>query len=108
MQEKIFYLLSQHIKNRLTNKVPSSEKNFKKSECGQGMTEYLIIVALIAVSAFGVYRFLGTTISNKTAAIALSIAEQDSSASQDAAAAAAKNAAAAAKKSGATSSPVTP
>lgn len=108
MQEKNGRLLSQRIQNRLTNQPPSSKKNFKRAECGQGMTEYIIIVALIAVSAFGVYRFLGTTISNKTASIALSIAEQDSSASQDAATAAAKNAAAAAKKSGATSSTVTP
>ena len=108
MRKKDFCLLSQHIKNKITNKLLPSEKKLERSECGQGMTEYLIIVALIAVSAFGVYRFLGTTISNKTAAIALSIAEQDNSASQDAATAAAKNAAAAAKKSGAPDTTVTP
>lgn len=108
MQEKDFCMLCQHINNKIPNSRPSFEKNLERSECGQGMTEYLIIVALIAVSAFGVYRFLGTTISNKTAAIALSIAEQDNSASQDAATAAAKNAAAAAKKSGAPDTTVTP
>jgi Flp pilus assembly pilin Flp len=40
---------------------------------GQGMTEYIIIVALIAVAAIGVYQFLGGTIRNQTAGIAMEI-----------------------------------
>lgn len=37
---------------------------------GQGMTEYIIIVALIAVSAIGVYSFFGQTIRNQVAGLA--------------------------------------
>lgn len=65
---------------------------------GQGMTEYLIIVALIAVSAVVVYRLLGSTIQNKTAAIAQSIAEEDSSATENLAKQKANEAASAAAK----------
>lgn len=55
---------------------------YQKNEIGQGMTEYLIIVALIAVSAVLVYRLLGSTIQHKTAAIAQLIAEEDSSSAE--------------------------
>lgn len=34
----------------------------KKRQLGQGMTEYIIIVALIAVAAIGVYSFFGEAI----------------------------------------------
>ncbi len=44
---------------------------------GQGMTEYIIIVALIAVAAIGVYSMLGQTIRNQTAGIALEISGKD-------------------------------
>lgn len=37
---------------------------------GQGMTEYIIIVALIAVAAIGVYQFFGQTIRSQMSAIA--------------------------------------
>ena len=37
---------------------------------GQGMTEYIIIVALIAVAAIAVYQHFGQTVRNQTAAIA--------------------------------------
>ncbi|WP_108946185.1 Flp family type IVb pilin [Shewanella halifaxensis] len=46
---------------------------------GQGMTEYIIIVALIAVSAIGVYSFFGKTIRNQVAGLATEISGQDSS-----------------------------
>jgi len=36
-------------------------KNLRR-QLGQGMTEYIIIVALIAVSAIGVYSMFGKTI----------------------------------------------
>ena len=36
-------------------------KNIRR-QLGQGMTEYIIIVALIAVSAIGVYSLFGKTI----------------------------------------------
>jgi Flp pilus assembly pilin Flp len=41
---------------------------------GQGMTEYIIIVALIAVAAIGTYNFLGRTVRNQTGAIAAGLA----------------------------------
>jgi Flp pilus assembly pilin Flp len=44
---------------------------------GQGMTEYIIIVALIAVAAIGVYNLFGKTVRNQTAAIAQGLAGND-------------------------------
>jgi Flp pilus assembly pilin Flp len=38
------------------------------------MTEYIIIVALIAIAAIGVYSWLGGTVRNQTAAIAHEVA----------------------------------
>jgi Flp pilus assembly pilin Flp len=49
-------------------------------QTGQGMTEYIIIVALIAVAAIGVYSYFGQTLRNQTAGMAAEIAGQDSSA----------------------------
>jgi type IV pilus assembly protein PilA len=43
---------------------------------GQGMTEYIIIVALIAVAAIGVYQFFGQTVRSQTAGIALELSGQ--------------------------------
>jgi len=40
---------------------------------GQGMTEYIIIVALIAVAAIGVYNLFGSTIRNQTASMAAAL-----------------------------------
>ena len=36
-------------------------------QLGQGMTEYIIIVALIAIAAIGVYSFFGQTTRQQTA-----------------------------------------
>lgn len=58
-------------------------------QSGQGMTEYIIIVALIAVAAIGVYQFFGQTIRSQTSGIALEVSGQ----SADAAITAAKTAA---------------
>ncbi len=46
---------------------------------GQGMTEYIVIVALVAVAAIGVYSLLGQTIRNQTAGLAMEISGQDAS-----------------------------
>jgi Flp pilus assembly pilin Flp len=40
---------------------------------GQGMTEYIVIVALIAIAAIAVYQFFGQTIRSQTAGIALEV-----------------------------------
>ena len=44
-----------------------------RRQLGQGMTEYIIVVALIAVAAIGVYGALGKTVRTQTAAIALEL-----------------------------------
>ena len=52
----------------------------RRQQRGQGMTEYIIIVALIAVAAIGVYQFFGQTIRNQTAGIANEVAGQNAAA----------------------------
>jgi type IV pilus assembly protein PilA len=47
---------------------------------GQGMTEYIIIVALIAVAAIGVYKFFGQTVRSQTAGLAQELAGNNASA----------------------------
>jgi pilus assembly protein Flp/PilA len=44
---------------------------------GQGMTEYIIIVALIAVAAIGVYSYFGRTVRDQTAGLAKEVAGVD-------------------------------
>lgn len=51
-------------------------------QSGQGMTEYIIIVALIAVAAIAVYQCFGSTVRNQTAAIAQEIAGNDGTAAK--------------------------
>ncbi|EKF73873.1 hypothetical protein A11A3_11708 [Alcanivorax hongdengensis A-11-3] len=51
----------------------------RNRQLGQGMTEYIIIVALIAVAAIGVYRLFGDTLRNQTAGLAQEMSGQDSS-----------------------------
>ena len=41
------------------------------------MTEYIIIVALVAVAAIGVYQYLGQVLRSQTAAIAKELAGED-------------------------------
>ena len=43
---------------------------------GQGMTEYIVIVALVAVAAIAVYQLLGQTIRSQTSGLAREIAGQ--------------------------------
>ncbi len=45
-------------------------KQGQRNQHGQGMTEYIIIVALIAVAAIAVYQFFGQTIRSQTSGIA--------------------------------------
>lgn len=49
----------------------------KARQRGQGMTEYIIIVALIAIAAIAVYQYFGNTVRNQTAAIANELAGND-------------------------------
>ncbi|BCM24817.1 Flp family type IVb pilin [Methyloradius palustris] len=56
-----------------------------KKQSGQGMTEYIIIVALIAVAAIGVYSYFGGTIRAQTAGMAQEMAGSKAQTSQTAA-----------------------
>jgi len=70
---------------------------------GQGMTEYIVIVALVAVAAIAVYQTFGQVIRSQTAAMAKELAGEDGSEqsrmAQSAAEAAASQAAAKTLKS---------
>lgn len=50
---------------------------------GQGMTEYIVIVALIGVAAIGAYSFLGQSIRGATAGLALEVAGEEAKAGID-------------------------
>lgn len=67
-------------------------------QSGQGMTEYIVIVALIAVAAIAVYQLFGATVRQQTAGIAQEVAGKSGKTSMDAAAAAASAAASMADK----------
>jgi type IV pilus assembly protein PilA len=49
-----------------------------RKQLGQGMTEYIIIVALIAVAAIGVYQAFGDIIRGQTSVAASTLAGADS------------------------------
>ena len=69
-----------------------SKFSAKSSQLGQGMTEYIIIVALIAVAAIGVYSFFGQAIRSQMAGMTNEIAGVNATANQAAAKAAATKA----------------
>lgn len=50
----------------------------RRSQRGQGMTEYIIIVALIAVAAIGVYQAFGDVVRGQTSVAASQLAGQSS------------------------------
>lgn len=52
----------------------------KNRQLGQGMTEYIVIVALIAVAAIAVYQFFGQTIRSQMAGIAKEVSGVSASA----------------------------
>jgi Flp pilus assembly pilin Flp len=55
---------------------PSLASGLPVKQRGQGMTEYIIIVALIAVAAIGTYTLFGQTLRNQTAGLALEMSGQ--------------------------------
>ncbi|MFK7888015.1 MAG: Flp family type IVb pilin [Gammaproteobacteria bacterium] len=57
----------------------------KTRQLGQGLTEYAIIVALVAVAAIGVMGFFGDTVTAQLSGIAQEVAGNDGSADQAAA-----------------------
>ncbi len=66
--------------------------SYKKRQLGQGMTEYIIIVALIAVAAIGVYSFFGETIRGQMAGMTNEMSGKSGAAGVAAAKAGAANA----------------
>ncbi|HRL21702.1 MAG TPA: hypothetical protein PLP85_08050 [Alcaligenes sp.] len=54
-------------------------EQFSRQQRGQGMVEYLVIVALVAVAAIAVYQSFGQVIRNQTAAMAKELAGGDGS-----------------------------
>src|SRR5690625_6618639 len=54
---------------------PQSHQQTAKK--GQGMVEYVVIVALVAVAAIGVFQLFGQVIRAQTSAIALDIADKE-------------------------------
>lgn len=51
----------------------------RPTQRGQGMTEYIIVVALVAVSAIAVYQMFGQVVRSQTAAMAKELAGEDGS-----------------------------
>lgn len=56
--------------------IAPQRKTSRRKSLGQGMTEYIVIVALVGVAAIGTYSFLGGTIRSQTAGIAQELAGQ--------------------------------
>ena len=69
----------------------SGKSGYRKA-LGQGMTEYIIIVALIAIAAIGVYSFFGQTVRQQTAGMAQELSGKKATAEIKGAQAAAKSA----------------
>jgi len=63
----------------------SKTHSFAYRQDGQGMTEYIIIVAMIALAAIAVYQYFGQTVRNQTAAIAQELSGQDGTSAKSAA-----------------------
>ncbi|WP_077530053.1 pilus assembly protein [Vreelandella utahensis] len=57
----------------------------RKRNLGQGMTEYIIITALIAIAAIGVYSMFGETVRNQVAGMAQEMRGEDAQDEIDAA-----------------------
>lgn len=69
----------------------------RKRQLGQGMTEYIVVVALVAVAAIAVYQYFGQVVRSQTAAMARELAGEDGGAQSRAAQQAAQKAAAQSK-----------
>lgn len=51
----------------------------RAKQFGQGMTEYIIIVALIAIAAIAVYSMFGSTVRHQVSGMAQELSGQDGS-----------------------------
>jgi len=64
----------------------------RRKQRGQGMTEYIIIVALVAIAAIAVYQLFGQVVRGQTAAVARELAGESGAAESRKAQSAAKKA----------------
>lgn len=63
----------------MSTSIRGNQKTGRKNQRGQGMSEYIIIVALIAVGAIGVFVSFGGTIRQQVAGMAMELSGQDGS-----------------------------
>jgi pilus assembly protein Flp/PilA len=61
---------------RKTN-MNKTHRRLRGRQAGQGMTEYIIIVALIAIAAIGAVTFFGGTVRGQVAGMAKELSGQD-------------------------------
>jgi Flp pilus assembly pilin Flp len=80
------------MKSASKSPLKSTSAGLLRKQLGQGMTEYIIIVALIAVSAIAVYASFGKTIRQQTSGLAHEMSGTDSANDVNDAKAAAANA----------------
>lgn len=73
-------------------------RNRRVNEKGQGMTEYIIIVALVAIAAIAVYAFFGEDIRDQMAGISTELSGKNAQTNISNAQTAATNAGTAANK----------
>jgi hypothetical protein len=62
----------------------TSSQRISRRQAGQGMTEYIIIVILVAVAAIGVYMYFGQVVRSDVAGMAQEMAGQTSTTTKDA------------------------
>ena len=65
------------------NSIKFNKRIGGKKQLGQGMTEYIIIVALIAVAAIGFYSAFGHTLTKNVASVTNSVAGRQGAANGD-------------------------
>jgi Flp pilus assembly pilin Flp len=56
----------------------TNKLNIVRRQGGQGMTEYIVIVALVAVAAIGVYSYFGKTVRSDVSCMAKEMSGQSS------------------------------
>jgi Flp pilus assembly pilin Flp len=66
----------------MSNAIVTQPKKLKLKKRGQGMTEYIIIVALIAIAAIGVITLFGDNVRQLFAASAQALAGNDTVSNQ--------------------------
>lgn len=78
----------------MTQHIQNPARRSARKQRGQGMTEYVIVVALVAIAAIAVFQLFGQVVRSQTAAMARELAGEDGSEQSRAAQAAAESAAA--------------